>query len=73
MGIALPDSPVPAVDEQLGTLITGDLAPGIEGLSVGAVNGCGPLATDTAYDRSAVLGRRGTHNRVAHLPPSAGW
>jgi hypothetical protein len=54
--IALADPPVLPVDEQLRRLVAGDLAPGVDGFSLGVVNRGQSLVT-LAPDSPSIAGR----------------
>ena len=55
MGIAVPDTAVASVDEKFGSLVASDLAPGIYGVPLCAVNGRGALATGASHSPSALV------------------
>ena len=55
MGVAIPDTAVPAVDEQFAVLIPSDLTRGINGLALGPVDRSGTLTTGSADGPSAIV------------------
>jgi|GEM_PF-6621346 len=71
MGIAVPDSAIPPVDEELSALVAGNLARSFDSLLLGPVNGRGALATRASYSPSAVMGNdvliTFTHNNLLIL------
>jgi hypothetical protein len=55
VGVALPDAAVPAVHEEFGILVPGDLPPGINRILLGLVDGAGPAATGSPNGPSVLM------------------
>ena len=55
VGVAFPDTAVPAVDEQLAALIPSDLSRGIDGLMLGLVYRTGALTAGPPDSPSAIV------------------
>ena len=55
VGVAFPDTAVPAVDEQFAALISSDLARGLDGLVLGLMYRTGALTAGPADSPSAIV------------------